>query len=100
ESLSSMGIGDGEKESISATEFSKTNSSGGRGDELSYKNLLVRRISFSGSQSVSSIPGGIDLRRVSSPANSSKRESIFEEDEMIEESWLSRDSIRSDSALN
>nr|GFA88705.1 hypothetical protein [Tanacetum cinerariifolium] len=45
ESLSSMGIGDGEKDLISALEFSKKNSSGGRGDELSYNNLLVRQIS-------------------------------------------------------
>nr|GFA57702.1 hypothetical protein [Tanacetum cinerariifolium] len=36
------------------------------------------------SQSASSIPGGIDLRRMSSPA--SRRESIFEEEEIIEES--------------
>nr|GEX83964.1 hypothetical protein [Tanacetum cinerariifolium] len=35
-----MGIGDGEKDSISSLEFSETNSSGGRGDELSYNNLL------------------------------------------------------------
>nr|GEY96790.1 reverse transcriptase domain-containing protein [Tanacetum cinerariifolium] len=39
ESLSSSGIGDGEKDSISASELSKTNSSDGRGDELSYNNL-------------------------------------------------------------
>nr|GEZ26278.1 hypothetical protein [Tanacetum cinerariifolium] len=46
-SMSSI-IGDGEKDSISALEFSETNSSGGRGDELSYNNLWERRISFSG----------------------------------------------------
>nr|GFD06843.1 hypothetical protein [Tanacetum cinerariifolium] len=35
-SLSQLGIGDGEKDSISALEMSETISSGGRGDELSY----------------------------------------------------------------
>nr|GEU48665.1 hypothetical protein [Tanacetum cinerariifolium] len=41
ESLSSTRIGDGEKDSIAESEFLKTNSSGGRGDELSYNNLLT-----------------------------------------------------------
>nr|GFA56237.1 hypothetical protein [Tanacetum cinerariifolium] len=39
-SLSKLGIGDGEKDSISALELSETISSDGRGDELSYNNLL------------------------------------------------------------
>nr|GEU48393.1 hypothetical protein [Tanacetum cinerariifolium] len=43
-------------------------------------------MSSSKSQSVSSILGEIDLRRVSSPANSSKRESILDEIGR-EESW-------------
>nr|GFD41541.1 hypothetical protein [Tanacetum cinerariifolium] len=47
-SLSLLGIGDGEKDSIPALEMSETISSSGRGDELSYNNLLVTRISFSG----------------------------------------------------
>nr|GEV43605.1 hypothetical protein [Tanacetum cinerariifolium] len=55
ESLSLMGIGDGEKDSIAASEFSEINSFGGRGDELSYNNFSIRRISSSGSQLVSSI---------------------------------------------
>nr|GFD53775.1 hypothetical protein [Tanacetum cinerariifolium] len=38
ESLSSLGIGNGEKDSISALEASELNSSGRRGDELSYNN--------------------------------------------------------------
>nr|GEU67517.1 hypothetical protein [Tanacetum cinerariifolium] len=92
-------IGDGEKDSIAASEFAETNSSSGRGEELSYNNFSIRRMSSSKSQSVSSIPGGIDLRRVSSPANSSKRESIIDEIGR-EESWVRRDSIRSDSALS
>nr|GFB49130.1 hypothetical protein [Tanacetum cinerariifolium] len=77
ESLSSMGIGDGEKDLIAASEFSEINSFGGRGDEVSYNNFSIRRISSSGSQLASSIPDEIDLRRMSSPANSSRRESIF-----------------------
>nr|GEW06211.1 hypothetical protein [Tanacetum cinerariifolium] len=85
ESLSSMRIEDEEKDSIAASEFSEMNSSGGRGDELSYYNFSIRRISSSGSQSASSIPNGIDLRIMSSLANSSRRESIFEEEEIIEE---------------
>nr|GFC23463.1 hypothetical protein [Tanacetum cinerariifolium] len=38
-SPSLLGIGDGEKDSISALEMSETISSGGQGDELSYNNL-------------------------------------------------------------
>nr|GFA23033.1 hypothetical protein [Tanacetum cinerariifolium] len=89
---------DGEKDSLAASEFAETNSFDGRGEELSYNNFSIRRMSSSKSQSVSSIPGRIDLRRVSSPANSSKRESILDEIEK-EESWVRRDSIRSNSAL-
>nr|GFB09150.1 hypothetical protein [Tanacetum cinerariifolium] len=48
ELLSSMRIGNGEKDLTLALEFSETNSSGGRGDELLYNNLWKRRISFSG----------------------------------------------------
>nr|GFB38764.1 hypothetical protein [Tanacetum cinerariifolium] len=67
----SSDYGDGEKDLLAASEFAEINSSGGRGEELSYNNFLIRRISSSKSQSVSSIPGGIDLKRVSSPVNSS-----------------------------
>nr|GEX44869.1 hypothetical protein [Tanacetum cinerariifolium] len=63
ESISSTRIRDEEKDLIAASEFLEINSFNGRGDELSYTNFLIRRISSSGSQPVSSIPGGIDLRR-------------------------------------
>nr|GEW66740.1 hypothetical protein [Tanacetum cinerariifolium] len=69
ESLSSTGIGNRAKDSIAASEFSEINSSGGRGDELSYNNLLISQVSSSGSQSVSLIPGGINLRRVGNSAS-------------------------------
>nr|GFB45481.1 hypothetical protein [Tanacetum cinerariifolium] len=81
-----MRIGDGEKDSLAASEFAETNSFSGRGEELSYNNFSIRRMSSLKSQSVSSIPGEIDLRRVSSPANLSKRESILDEIGR-EESW-------------
>nr|GFD22181.1 hypothetical protein [Tanacetum cinerariifolium] len=86
ESLSSTGIGHGEKDLIAASEFSEINSFGGRGDELSYNNFSIRQISSSGSQLVSSILGANVLRRMSSPTSSSRRESIFKEEETIEES--------------
>nr|GEY38225.1 hypothetical protein [Tanacetum cinerariifolium] len=85
ESLSSMRIEDGEKDLIAALEFLELNSSRGRGDELSYNNLSIKRISSSRSQLDSSILGGINLKRMTLPTNSSRRESILEE-EIIKES--------------
>nr|GEY03335.1 hypothetical protein [Tanacetum cinerariifolium] len=73
ESLSSTGIGDGEKDSIAASEFSEINSFEGRGDELSYNNFSIRRIYSSGSQSTSSVPGGIDLRRMKKKSSSASK---------------------------
>nr|GEV20942.1 hypothetical protein [Tanacetum cinerariifolium] len=91
--------GDGEKDSLAASEFAETNSFGGRGEELLYNNFSIRRMSSLKSQSVSLIPGGINLRRVSSPANSSKKESILDEIGR-EESWVRRDFIGMISSLD
>nr|GEX69128.1 reverse transcriptase domain-containing protein [Tanacetum cinerariifolium] len=71
---------DGEKDSITASEFLELSSFGGQGDELPYKNISTRRISSSGSKSASSISGEIKSILANSPENSSRRESNLREE--------------------